>query len=60
MALAFGFICLLAFMGLKTQVEQARGGRRFYVIGFYRSVLLAFGIGLLMIGVSRLLSVFFP
>jgi len=53
-------VCLLAFAGLKGQAEAARGERRFYVIGFYRSVLLALGVGALMVGVSRLLAAIFP
>lgn len=54
--LLFGVACLLVYGGLKAQAEQARGQRRFYVIGFYRSVALAFGLVGLMIGVSRLLA----
>lgn len=57
-ALAFGLVCLLVFMSTKAQADDARGERRFYVIGFYRSVLLALGLVSLMIGISRLLSVF--
>ena len=56
LALGFGLVCLLAFFGLKGQADAARGERRFLAIGFYRSVLLAFGVVSLMVGVSRLLS----
>jgi hypothetical protein len=45
-------------MAMKSQAEQVRGQRRFYLIGFYRSVLLAFGVVSLMIGISRLLAAF--
>lgn len=57
-AIVFGAICLFAFMAMKSQAEQVRGERRFYLIGFYRSVLLAFGVVSLMIGISRLLAAF--
>lgn len=60
LAIPFGCICLLAFLGLKGQAEKARGTPRFYAIGFYRSVILALGIVALMVGVSRLLGMFFP
>jgi hypothetical protein len=58
--LAFGLVCLFVFMGTKALADEARGERRFYLIGFYRSVLLALGIVSLMIGVSRLLALFVP
>lgn len=57
-ALAFGGACLIAFFGMKSAAEAARGQRRYLAIGFYRSVLLALGIVSLMIGISRVLSIF--
>jgi len=54
--LAFGLACLVAYFGFKNVAERARGERRFYVLGFYRSVLLAFGVVSLMLGVSRVLD----
>ncbi|MBV9119529.1 MAG: hypothetical protein JOZ39_02390 [Chloroflexi bacterium] len=54
--LGFGVLCLVAYFGLRGQAEAARGERRFYVIGFYRSVLLAFGVLACMVAVSRLLT----
>ncbi len=56
----FGCLCLLVFARLKAEAEKARGSSRFYLIGFYRSVLLALGIVALMLGISRLLGYFFP
>ncbi len=56
----FGCLCLLVFARLKGEAEKARGSSRFYLIGFYRSVLLALGIVALMLGISRLLGYFFP
>jgi len=57
--LAFGIVCLIVFRNLQAQADDARGQRRFYLIGFYRAVILSFGIVCLMIGASRLLSVLF-
>ncbi|HEX6510728.1 MAG TPA: hypothetical protein VF157_00390 [Chloroflexota bacterium] len=56
--LAFGFVCLLFYGALKQRAEDARGQRRFYVLGFYRAVALAFGIVAVMVGISRLLALF--
>ena len=56
--LLFGVACLLVYGGLKAQADAARGQRRFFVIGFYRSVALAFGLVGLMVGISRLLALF--
>lgn len=56
--LLFGLAALLVYGGLKAQAEAARGQRRFYVIGFYRSVALAFGLVGLMVGISRLVAQF--
>jgi hypothetical protein len=58
--LAFGLLCLLAFVGLKPQADAARGQGRFYVVGLYRSVALAFGVVGLMLAISRLLSAIIP
>jgi hypothetical protein len=49
-------VCLIAYRALRPQAEAARGQRRFYFIGFYRAVILSFGIVCLMIGASRLLQ----
>ncbi len=57
--LALGAVCFLGYIVLKTQFDASRGQRRFFVIGFYRAVVLAFGIVAIMVGVSRLLSLFF-
>ncbi|HLG73014.1 MAG TPA: hypothetical protein VK009_21550 [Chloroflexota bacterium] len=59
-AIPFGCICLLVFRALRGEAEKARGSSRFYVVGFYRSVLLALGIVALMVGLSRVLAYFVP
>jgi hypothetical protein len=56
--LGFGSLCLLFYVRLKREADGARGERRFYMIGLYRSVALAFGIVAVMIGISRILSLF--
>ena len=54
--LAFGTACFLVYLSMKDAAEAARGTSRYLVVGAFRSLLAAFSLAGVLLGLARFLG----